>query len=60
MDSCLVEFCGFLAEFYGFLIEGNDFFRREDAPFLWHFSQPRVLQLEKILVEVGFMPMVIH
>jgi DNA-binding LacI/PurR family transcriptional regulator len=32
----------------------------EDAPFLWHFSQPFVLQLEKILVEMGFRPMVIH
>jgi LacI family transcriptional regulator len=32
----------------------------EDAPFLWHFSQPFVLQLEKLLVEMGFRPMVIH
>jgi LacI family transcriptional regulator len=32
----------------------------EDAPFLWHFSQPFVLQLEKILVDMGFRPMVIH
>lgn len=32
----------------------------EDAPFLWHFSQPFVLQLEKILVEDGFRPIIIH
>lgn len=32
----------------------------EDAPFLWHFSQPFVLQLEKILVEEGFRPIIIH
>jgi DNA-binding LacI/PurR family transcriptional regulator len=32
----------------------------EDAPFLWHFSQPFVLQLEKILVDEGFRPIIIH
>ncbi len=32
----------------------------EDAPYLWHFSQPFVLQLERILVSEGFRPIVIH
>jgi hypothetical protein len=32
----------------------------EDAPFLRHFSQPSVLQLEMILVEEGFRPIIIH
>lgn len=32
----------------------------EEAPFLWHFSQPFVLDLEKVLIEEGFRPTVIH
>jgi len=32
----------------------------EDAPYLWHFSQPFVLQLESILVSDGFRPIIIH
>lgn len=32
----------------------------EDAPYLWHFSQPFVLQIERTLVSEGFRPIIIH
>jgi DNA-binding LacI/PurR family transcriptional regulator len=32
----------------------------EEAPYLWHFSQPFVLELERLLVSEGFRPLVIH